>query len=159
MDRIKHLSNIFESMLGDEALVRTKIANPENRVYFIPSLENTNIVKALYAIYIDKDFIKARECFYQAARVDEYMSVKFDWRIIDSGTFPISYALLSDNEALIQRYTVLKNSINDTTTIGYQLANAVQNILLSSLDALDINIRNLERFVKFPQFRWCLSPL
>ncbi len=154
MDRINHLLMIFENMIGDEALVRNKITNPENRVDFIPSLENTNVINALHALYIEKNFSKARQCFFLAARVDEYMSMKFDRHIIDSGTFPISYALLSDNEAIIKRYAILKNSINDTTNIGYQLANAVQNILLNRLDALDINICNLERFVKFPKFKW-----
>lgn len=154
MEKIKHLSTVFESMQCDETLVRNKIENSENRVHFIPGLKNTNVIKALHAIYIEKNYLKARQYFYLAARIEEYMSLKFDRRIIDSGTFPISYAMLSDNEAIIKRYAILKNSINDTTNIGYQLANAVQNILLNRLDDLDINIRNLERFVKFPKFKW-----
>lgn len=155
MEKYEHLSQVYKTYLETEDLIRNKIFSEENGKYFyIPSFTQNSIIRALYSIYINKDFIKPKENFYNAARINEFMSVKFDWRIIDSGTFPISYALLSDNEAIINRYAVLKNSINDTTNIGYQLANAVQNILLSRLDALDINIRNLERFVKFPKFRW-----
>ncbi len=155
MDRIQHLLNVYKSDIASENAIRNKIFTEEDGAfYFIPSFAFRNVIKALHAIYIDKNFKNARQYFFLAARVDEYMSMKFDRRIIDSGTFPISYALLSDNEAIIKRYAILKNSINDSTNIGYQLANAVQNILLSRFDALDINIRNLERFVKFSKFKW-----
>ncbi len=82
------------------------------------------------------------------------MSTKYDRRIIDSGINQISYALLSDNKELIKRYSVLRNTINHELNIGFQLPNAVQNILLDNTEKLAANIRNIERFVRVPRFKW-----
>ena len=154
MNDIEHLKMIYSGFLNDEDMVREKIKEPNKDYYFVPSLEGTNVIFALNAIYIEQQILKSKQYFYKAARVAEFMSVKYDRRIIDSGINQISYALLSDNEELIRRFSVLKNSINDDTNIGYQLPNAVQNTLLEDWDKLDWNIRCLERFVKFPQFKW-----
>lgn len=154
MDKIDHLLMVYQNFLNDESIVREKIQTPGNDYHFVPSLEGTNIVYATYAIYIEENYSKAKECFYRAARVAEFMSNKYDRRIIDSGINPISYALLSDNHELIERYSVLKNTINDDTQIGFQLPNAVQNILQEDWDKLSWNIRCLERFVKFPKLKW-----
>jgi hypothetical protein len=83
------------------------------------------------------------------------MSNVYDRRIMDSGIYQMSYALLSDKADLIQRYSVLRNKVNHETGIGYQLPNAVQNIILEAWDKLDWNIHCLEKLVKLPRFKWC----
>ncbi|MBO9676321.1 MAG: immunity 49 family protein [Sphingobacteriaceae bacterium] len=158
MDRIEQLEMAYKSYLESDPDIEGKVSSVENgKFFFIPSFEGSARVKAIYAIYIKRDYAEAKEFFYKAARVAEYMSVTFDRRIIDSGIYQISYALLSDNKDLIQRYSTLKNSINDTVNIGFQLPNAVQNILLNNQDELAHNIRNLERLVQVPRFKWWVN--
>ena len=148
----EHLLSVYANRIINEKTIFRKI-NEENDFYYsVPFLEGVNVVYALHSMFIEHDFIKARNLFFKAALAAEYMSFKFDRRIIDTGINQISYALLSDNQEFIKRYSVLKNSINDETSIGYQLPNAIQNILLEEWDKLDWNIRCLERFVKVPRF-------
>lgn len=65
----------------------------------------------------------------------------------------MSYALLSDDKAIIQRYSTLKNPVNHENSVGFQLPNAMQNVLLNNLEKLEQNIRNLERFTKLPRYK------
>lgn len=123
------------------------------KYYQIPFFEENNVIFALNDIYIDNDFNEARQHFYNAASIALHMSKKYDWRVIDNGTFQISYALLSDNKALIESYSTLKNKVNHETSLGFQLANAIQNIILENWNGLDINIRNLKRLTEINKFK------
>ncbi|WP_448699771.1 hypothetical protein ACFGVR_21930 [Mucilaginibacter sp. AW1-3] len=152
MDKIDHLESIYKNRINDEAIVFEKIKEIDNIYFFVPSLEGTNLLYAIRSIYIEHDYLKAKNLFYKAAAVADFMYRKFDRRVIDSGLYQMSYALLSDNKDLIDRYSVMKNPINHETGIGYQLPNAMQNILLDQWDKLDWNIHCLERFVKMPRF-------
>lgn len=130
------------------------------KYYQIPFFEVNNVICALSDIYIDDDFDAARQHFYNAASVALYMSKKYDWRVIDTGTFQISYALLSDNKPLIDSYSTLKNSVNHETSLGFQLANALQNIILEKWNDLEVNIRNAKKLTeinKFKNFAPCID--
>jgi hypothetical protein len=153
MDRIEHLKEIYENRQSDEDFVRDKIQEHENKYFFIPGLEGTNIVFAIYSIYILHDIQKAKLYFHRAASIAKYMSDNYNARIMDTGIYQMSYALLSDDKDLIKSYSVLKNPVNNVLSLGFQLPNAVQNILLSDWEKLDENIRNLKRFVKLPRFK------
>jgi hypothetical protein len=153
MDRIEHLKIIYEGRQNDEKLVFEKIQDSENKYFFIPSLEGTNVIFALYHIYILHDFLNARSYFQRAASVALYMSEKYNARIIDSGIYPISYALLSDDDNLIKKYSVMKNPVNHNFSLGFQMPNAIQNVLLGNREKLDENIKHLERFVKLSRYK------
>lgn len=148
----QHLLQVYDLRKDDENVIFEKIKNPENMYFFVPSLEGTNQINALYQIYIEHDYRKAKASFYKAARIAEYMSDTYDWRVMDNGMFQISYAMFSDNEVLIDRYSRLKNKINNDTSMPYQYSNCIQNILAEDWDKLDWNIHCLTRFVKMKQF-------
>ncbi|RZK58608.1 MAG: hypothetical protein EOO91_07795 [Pedobacter sp.] len=154
MDRIDHLKIVYNSYLSSEKDIKAKIFSEENgRFHFIPAFEGYATIYAIYSIYLLKDFEMAKCYFYRASRVAEYMSLNYDWRIIESGIDRLSYALLSDDTQLIKKYSVLSNKQNNQLSIGFQIANAVQNIILDNMQKLDENIKNLERFVKLTQFK------
>lgn len=153
MDRIKHLEMIYADRQNDEYNAREKIKEPDNKYYFIPSLEGYNSVFALYAIYVQLEIQKAKQNFYNIALILLYMSDKYNWRIMDAGIYKMSYALLSDDKNIIQRYSTLKNLINHLNSMGFQLPNAMQHVLQGNREKLAENIRNLERFVKLPRYK------
>lgn len=158
MEKQQQLTFVYNSYLNSETEINEKILSEENgEYYFIPSFEGNASISAIYYIYILNNFLIAKNYFYKAARIAEFMSVKYDRRIIDSGINQFSYVLLSDNLDLIKRYTVLKNTKNHELNIGFQLPNAMQNILKGDTVKLEENIRNLERFVQVPRFKWWAS--
>lgn len=153
MDKIEYLTTIYTEQLNDEDLIyKKKITEPNEWYRYIPSLEYTNVRRALYQMYIEHDYKKAKASFYNAARVAQYMSDIYDSRIMDNGMLEISCAMFSDNKALIERYSSLKNKINNDTSMPYQYSNCIQNILAEDWDKLDWNIHCLTRFVKMKQF-------
>jgi hypothetical protein len=52
----------------------------------------------------------AKEHFYTCGRIDEYLINKFDSRRLDAGILNITYALLSDNLSLLNRYATLSHT-------------------------------------------------
>lgn len=147
MEKFEHLRLIYDNRLSDEDNVRKKLKEPNGAYFYLHGLETTNIVFALYELYVNRSFQASKQLFYRAALIPEFLLKKFGGSLF---LYQISYALLSDDYELVIRYTNLdrdKNEIN----IGYQLPNAVQNILLEDWDKLDWNIHCLSRLVKHPK--------
>lgn len=157
MDNIQHLETIYIARGNDEDIVLRKFNDGEDPTFSIAFLEGTYTVAAVYWFYAKKDVDSAKSNFFKAASVAKYMSEKYDRKVMDSGINQISYAMLSDNPGLIEKYSTLRNSKNHELNIGFQLPNAVQNILLDRMEDLKTNIRNLERFVQVPRFKSCAS--
>ncbi|RZJ63862.1 MAG: hypothetical protein EOO47_27820 [Flavobacterium sp.] len=153
MEKYKHLNEVNDNWINNEKKALNKLKLKEDPYYIIPYLEGANATFSIYSVYISHNALYAKNYFYKAARIAEYMSIKYDRRIIDSGINQISYALLSDNVDLIQRYSILRNTKNHELNIGFQLPNAMQNILKGDTVKLEENIRNLERFVQVPRFK------
>ncbi|MNS52885.1 hypothetical protein D3C72_856210 [compost metagenome] len=109
---------------------------------------------AVHSIFIENDIDKAKLFFSNSASASEYMSIKYDRRIMDTGIEEMSYALLSDNVSLINRYALLKNKVNNVNFIGFQMPNAMQNILLNDFDKLDVNIDSIQKQIKYRRYRW-----
>jgi hypothetical protein len=65
---------------------------------------------ALHAWFMESDPVKARQHFYTCGRLDEYAILHFDAKVLDYGINHLAYALLSDHQVLIQRYTRLRHS-------------------------------------------------
>ncbi|MBD1393641.1 immunity 49 family protein [Mucilaginibacter glaciei] len=152
MENIENLKAIVNNLLNNQIIAFSKLDKGEDPYHIIPFFEYDYVAIALYNMYVDCDFEKAKDCFYKAARVAEHMSNVYDWRVMDNGMSQITYAMLSDNEALIIRYSKLRNKINNETSMPYQYSNSVQNILLEDWEKLDWNIHCLQRFVKMKQF-------
>jgi hypothetical protein len=71
---------------------------------------NFNYHHVLLAIsnLIKSEFDVLKQNFYLSGLIDELQIKKFNSRLLDYGLNSISYCILSDNEALIQRYTALR---------------------------------------------------
>ncbi len=69
----------------------------------------------LSAFFIDNDKSRAKQFFYVCGRLDEYLIIKHDEKILDYGINHLSYALLSDCKPLIERYANLKHSLYEKT--------------------------------------------
>ena len=157
MDRYEHLETVFQERQRDEVMVATKINSGEDPEMYLPFLEGTFTVFAVYWMYFKEDSMEARSFFFKAARTAEHMSARFERPVIERGIYPMSYALLSDSRELIQRYSVLRNKKNNELTIGFQIPNAMQHILMGRMEDLSESIRKLERFVQVPRFKWYSS--
>ena len=68
---------------------------------------------ALEAFFFENDICKAKHFFYLCGKIDEYLILKHDEKILDYGINHLSYALLSDCKPLIVRYSNLKHSLYD----------------------------------------------
>ncbi|GAA4928916.1 Imm49 family immunity protein [Mucilaginibacter defluvii] len=151
MEKFEQLINGYNTYLESDEEIIPKIKEPDGVYFYVPPLEYSNVIYAMYEIYVRKNFAISKQLFYRAALIPQFMSEKFDRRVLDSGMYQISYALLSDNRDIIKSYSILKNKINHETGIGYQVPNAVQNILLEDRDKLDWNIHCIGRLIKHPK--------
>jgi hypothetical protein len=74
----------------------------------------------LKSFFIDKDIHFAKLCFYKCGLLDELLINKYDENILNSGIVHFTYALLSDNKNLVERYANLKNSnYEQTLKLGF----------------------------------------
>ncbi|MCJ0743320.1 Imm49 family immunity protein [Pedobacter montanisoli] len=154
MERFEHLKTIYDERLDDEQIVEQKLKTGGDPNFNLIIMGGTYIVFAVHAIYSLKDLDLARNYFYKAARIDEYRGVNLKRCILDTGINPISYALLSDNHDLIQRFCKLQNSKCHELSVGFQISHAVLNILSNEMEKLEENIQKIERFVKVRTLKW-----
>ena len=69
--------------------------------------------EARYHIGVTSNFLHTKLCYYTCGRIDEYMIRQYDAKILHYGVDHVSYAVLSDCEPLIQRYSRLRDSQHD----------------------------------------------
>lgn len=100
---------------------------------------------ALNAFFLEQDIRKAKEHFYICARIDEYLTKRYDARILDYGVNHVSYAILCDNAEFIQRYASLSHPWYDHTIKSGSLTHAMQNIVREDWDSLRNDIATYER--------------
>jgi hypothetical protein len=154
MDKIAELEYSHKIALeGEEVAISKRNTVERGKYYFIPPFEQFNVVYALYDLYIIKNYASARQHFYNAASIALYNSNVFNRRVMDNGLSQICYALLSDNQLLIDQFSHLKNDVNSVSTMPYQIGNAIQNIIQKKWDKLDKNLDDIRRFVALTKFK------
>ena len=131
----------------DDALKRMDTLKDVSLEPDISQLWHRNQIEALYAIFINKDCSQGKYCFYICARLDEYLMVNYDSRILDYGVIHFTYALLSDNIALIDRYSKLSHPFYDYTIKKGSLTHAIQNIVKDDWNMLKEDIAIYEKIV------------
>jgi hypothetical protein len=84
----------------------------ENRVTYSWLAGSLWYYEEMFAVYalVNGELNGVKTHFYNCGRLDEYLMTKFDSRILDAGIGHLSYALLSDELGLIQRYANLSHS-------------------------------------------------
>lgn len=105
------LVKVCESVLHNEPILIENLAkgNTNERFYATGKWYDHERF-ALKSFFIDKSIKQAKQHFYTCGRLDEFAITKYDEKILDYGINHLSYALLSDNEALIKRYANLRHS-------------------------------------------------
>ncbi len=103
------LKEIHQNTINDEGKYLTRIANSveidAQQKYDEFALWDCNKTFALAANFLENNLPKAKQHFYICGIIDEYRIKKYGERLLDSGIANISYALLSDEEKLIMRYS------------------------------------------------------
>jgi hypothetical protein len=89
-------------------IVFAKWREDENNVNIYSSVYNSNIHYAIEYLFIDYDLVKVKECYSACGLIDEYCVNHFNSKFLDYDFHHVCYALLSDNEEMIQRYAKLR---------------------------------------------------
>ncbi|GHU68272.1 hypothetical protein FACS189413_04770 [Bacteroidia bacterium] len=69
---------------------------------------NNNIHYAIEYFFVDNDILQTKNCFYVCGLIDEYCVNNYNSTFLDYGIYHVCYAVLSDNEEMIQRYAKLR---------------------------------------------------
>lgn len=142
-----------------EAWRLSKLEIPEEKPFYTDSFESLNVLYALYEMYKNSDFEKARYHFYQAARVAEYELKRHS--LIETTIPRIGYAMFSDDHAIIDRYCQMKTSMGDKW-VGTIYIRSIQSVLLGDNDQLEFWMKKYEDiFAKKKDMTWqgCLEVL
>ncbi len=145
---------IEENIEGKKRLTERMISRPDsvsNNVYL-----NLWFCEESFAINFlsDKNINEARNIFFICSLLDEFRLRKYNDRFLDYGLQNISYALLSDNEQLIQKYSKLryqkgKNaelSMNEMVLQGQSAiwCNTVQFFIANDIQGIEKNLNIIE---------------
>jgi len=170
--------NSFEHEIGIPQLIE-KYKQTVDLYSVARSLWQDNEKIGVYCIS-KGEFFKTKKRFHNCAWLDEYSLINNNSRFLDYGLHHISYALLSDNEALIQRYAKLRYhrgmnaelSMEEMVAIGelpiwcntvqYFMANdkagvernlnILENITLSKLPKRELGLKDDYEFYKALHF-------
>lgn len=110
MEKFEHLKSALDNVKNDEILILERVKNLIQVPSNLSFLQNYLLLNALAEIFLKKNITTAKQYFYTHGLIDEYLMTKFDARILDYGIDHLSYALLSDDIDLIQRYANLSHS-------------------------------------------------
>lgn len=143
---IEHLKSLYADFLSRERKKLDLIKDKNIRKYHIGFLQWINQDLALYSMYIEYDFLKARQYFSKAAITGEYMVRMYD-ELLHTSIYKICYALLSDNSKVIEHYKDLKNTKWDENFLGYQFNTAIQSVLKDDTVMLEKQIEGLKKSV------------
>ena len=100
---------------------------------------------ALYALSTEGSIDKCKQYFYRCGRLDEYLILYYNSRILDYGINHLSYALLCDESSLVNRYADFTHPWYAHTIKSGSLVHAVQNIIKEDWAALEKDIATYER--------------
>lgn len=112
--------------------------------------------KALISIFWETNISSAKQDFYTCGMLDEFQMVRYNSPILDYGLNHLSYALLSDNMDLIDRYANLtynnyaKTIANGAATPSY----VIQCLIKEDWNEFDraIGIMKVKTLKKYPAF-------
>ncbi|MGE6220667.1 Imm49 family immunity protein [Nubsella zeaxanthinifaciens] len=107
------INEVFRQSIEDEQNALARLASCASGLEQKRDEEmlwHCNYLQGLGYFFVERNMEAAKQCFYRAGRIDEYLIKTYDSRVLDSGIANITYALLSDNIDLIKRYALLGHS-------------------------------------------------
>ncbi len=97
--------------------------------------------RALNAFFIENDLPRTKQCFYTCGRIDEYRVRQYDAKTLHYGVDHVSYAVISDNEPLIRRYSRLRDSQHEEMkSRGGVYCLAMQHLMVEDWKGLEEDI-------------------
>lgn len=139
------LQDMYIQFVEREKFFLTKFLVPEDRVSYIWSVINKSSELATYTMYVENDFIKAREYFSKCAISREYAYKKCNQSIYSS-TASFCYAVLSDNNEVIRRFELFEDHF--FKHLGASFGKSVQAALKNDDKALEEQIDLLKKYTK-----------
>ena len=146
--------------------ITNEIEMPQQIVQYKATVDFHNVATSLwqdnekigiYQISL-KDYREARRRFYNCTWLDEYCTKVRNNRFLDYGLHHVSYAMLSDNEPLIQRYAKLRYqrgenaelSMDEMVAIGESpiWCNTVQFFMANDKEGAERNLNLIETKTK-----------
>lgn len=161
MDSSERLVQIYKDDKESEIWTLEKIKDPKEKPYYTSSFESINMVFALYAMYVERNYTNARKYFYTAARVAEYSMQRPGGGQIETTIQRIGYALFSDNKGIVERFSRIKTN-SSNTWIGNIYIRSIQSVLLDDAEQLNFWMGMYEqRFAQKKEvtFMGCLEVL
>jgi hypothetical protein len=89
--------------LKDREFLISKMAIKEHKPHYVSSFCNVNEFLATYCLYVSGEIDRAKDCYYEAAMAMVYCVEKLGHDPF--GVKQSLYAVLSDNNAIIERYS------------------------------------------------------
>jgi hypothetical protein len=99
--------NANNRKLEPQRLERRKNGEINQRMFY-SALWDDNVHYAIEYFHFDKNITKSKLHFNICGLLDEFQIPLINYRVFDYGLNHISFTLLSDNEALVQRYAKLR---------------------------------------------------
>ena len=90
-----------------QRLDKLKTGNFNPRMFY-SAFWDDNVHYAFECFFVDKNIFQTKKHFNVCGLLDEFQIKLTNYRVFDYGLHHISYAVLSDNEPLIQRYSQLR---------------------------------------------------
>ncbi|NCI45013.1 Imm49 family immunity protein, partial [Sediminibacterium soli] len=145
------LSEIYTNSIISENEALKRILSPQTSPVQYESdigmLWYYNEHQALGSLFLNKDIRECKQCFYRCGRIDEYEIKQYNSRVLDSGVIHITFAILSDDLSLIDRYANLTHPWFSHTIKKGSLVHAMQNIIKEDWDSLRGDIFVYEQII------------
>lgn len=138
------LEHIYERNQKDEIFLLGKMEIPEQKPFYIGSFKFLDRDNAVFHAVINKDYEKARECFYRIGMTDAYLHEKLGQDVFLGSIDSFLYPLLSDNRKLIEKYMSYNNPSGLDSFIT-RFAEAVKSAYLDNESLLADSIAGLKK--------------
>jgi len=137
-----HLKTGFQNALEGEKTALERIINNEAVPLTYMGLWGVNESKSWYYLFVEKDVVKAKQCFYLYGKVTEYLCKTTDVSMILGMTQDNSYTLLSDSHSLIDTLPEWRYAGYDFDIKKGSLKYIIQNVVVGNdskaLELLDL---------------------
>ncbi len=145
--------NANNRKLEHQRLERQKNGEINQRMFY-SALWDDNVHYAIEYLHYEKNITKSKLHFNICGLLDEFQIPLINYRFFDYGLHHISYAVLTDNESLIQRYSKLRYqrganaelSMDEMVAIGELpiWCNTVQFFMANDNEGVERNLNIIE---------------
>ena len=141
LSRENRLIDICENKVKNELIFLNNLKKGNtNEKSFISYKWYDHECFSIKALFIENDVVQAKQHFYLCGRIDDYLISQYNKPILEYGISHISYALLSDNLNLINRYAHLSHNGYEKITKKGSIIHAIQLAIKDELHRVYIDV-------------------